>query len=95
MDPKHERGLRFLRIGDFSSRRRNIRKRHRVSYMRKVDVQCPKCGAGYRRIEVSSMKGQSGEYRCLTCNHPLEAFTGQTYVAYRLTVQPEKLFDAS
>jgi predicted Zn finger-like uncharacterized protein len=61
--------------------------------MRKVDVQCPECGAGYRRIEVSSMKGQSGEYRCLTCNHPLEAFTGQTYVAYRLTVQPEKLFE--
>jgi DNA-directed RNA polymerase subunit RPC12/RpoP len=55
--------------------------------MRKVDVQCPECGAGYQ--------GQSGEYRCLTCNHPLEAFTGQTYVAYRLTVQPEKLFDAS
>jgi len=44
---------------------------------------------------VSSMKGQSGEYRCLTCNHPLEAFTGQSYVAYRLTVQPEKLFDPS
>jgi hypothetical protein len=41
------------------------------------------------------MKGQSGEYRCLTCDSLLEKFTGQTYVAYRLTVQPEKPFDAS
>jgi hypothetical protein len=39
------------------------------------------------------MKGQRGEYRCLTCNQVLETFTGQTYVAYRLTVQPENIFD--
>jgi predicted Zn finger-like uncharacterized protein len=63
--------------------------------MRKGDVQCPECEAGYRRIEVSSMKGQPGEYRCLTCNHLLETFTGETYVAYRLTVQPAKIFDVS
>ena len=64
--------------------------------MRKGDVQCPQCGAGYRRIEVNSMKGQSGEYRCLTCNQLLETFTsGEPYVAYRLTVQPEKVFDPS
>ena len=50
----------------------------------------------YRRIEVNSMKGQSGEYRCLTCNQLLETFTsGEPYVAYRLTVQPEKVFDPS
>ena len=41
------------------------------------------------------MKGQPGEYRCLTCNHLLETFTGETYVAYRLTVQPAKIFDVS
>ena len=28
------------------------------------------------------MKGQPGEYSCLSCNYPLEAFTGQTYVAH-------------
>jgi predicted Zn finger-like uncharacterized protein len=63
--------------------------------MRKGDIQCPVCEAGYRRIEVSSMKGRPGEYRCLTCNHLLETFTGETYVAYRLTVQPAKIFDVS
>jgi predicted Zn finger-like uncharacterized protein len=63
-----------------------------IPAMRKDDIQCPECGAGYRRIEVSSMEGQPGEYRCLTCGHTLEKFT-KTYVAYRLTVQPEKIFD--
>jgi predicted Zn finger-like uncharacterized protein len=62
--------------------------------MRKSDVQCPKCWAWFRRIEVDSMEGQPGEYRCLTCGHPLETLTRQTYVAYRLTVPPEKVFDA-
>ena len=33
------------------------------------------------------MEGQPGEYRCLTCGHTLEKFTGEGYVAYRLTVQ--------
>jgi hypothetical protein len=60
--------------------------------MKKSDVQCPKCDAGYRRIEVSTMRGQPGEYQCLICNHLLETFDGQTHVAYRLTVQPEKTF---
>jgi len=62
-------------------------------YMRRGDVTCPECGAGYRRIEVSSLEGQPGEYRCLTCGHPLEKFTGESCVAYRLTVQPGKIFD--
>jgi len=39
------------------------------------------------------MKGRPGEYRCLTCNRLLETFTGQAYVAYRLTVPPKKVFD--
>jgi hypothetical protein len=38
------------------------------------------------------MKGQPGEYRCLTCGHPLEKLTGESYVAYRLTVQPHRVF---
>ena len=41
------------------------------------------------------MKGQPGEYRCMTCNHRLEAFTGQSYIAYKLTGRPEKLFEVS
>jgi predicted Zn finger-like uncharacterized protein len=60
--------------------------------MKKSDIQCPKCDAGYRRIEVSTLQGKAGEYRCLICNHVLEAFDGRTHVAYRLTVQPEKTF---
>ena len=56
--------------------------------MRKSDVTCPKCRAGYRRIEVASGKMSKGEYRCLLCDHLL--FDGSSEVAIRLTVQPEK-----
>ena len=61
--------------------------------MQKNDVQCPQCNAGYRRIEFSSMKGRAREYRCQICDWLLETFTGKNYVAYRLTVQPEKTFE--
>jgi rubredoxin len=60
--------------------------------MKKSDIQCPKCDAGYRRIEVSTLQGTPGEYRCLICNYVLEPFDGRTHIAYRLTVQPEKTF---
>lgn len=60
--------------------------------MLKSDVQCPRCEAGYRRIEVDSLPGESGEFRCLVCNEVLERYSGATCVAYRLTVQPEKIF---
>jgi hypothetical protein len=56
--------------------------------MRKGEVECPSCRAWYRRIEIASMKGEPGEYACLLCGQPLERFSGETYVAYRLTVQP-------
>jgi hypothetical protein len=56
--------------------------------MRKGEVECPSCGAWYRRIEIASMKGEPGEYTCQLCGQPLERFSGETYVAYRLTVQP-------
>jgi hypothetical protein len=46
----------------------------------------------YRRIELVSVGGPRGEYRCLLCNHLLEVFDGSTEVAIRLTVQPEKTF---
>ena len=61
--------------------------------MKRSDVICPKCNAGYRRIELSSRPGVKGEYRCLLCNQLLEVFDGSTDVAIRLTVQPEKTFE--
>ena len=56
--------------------------------MRKSDVICPKCKAGYRRIELMTKPGSKGAYRCLTCNHLLEVFDGSREVALRLTVVP-------
>jgi predicted Zn finger-like uncharacterized protein len=56
--------------------------------MWKSDIICPKCGAGYRRIEIASVKGAKGEYRCQICGHVLEVFDGTLGVLIRLTVPP-------
>jgi transposase-like protein len=56
--------------------------------MRKGDVTCPECGAGFRRLELSSAAGSKGEYRCPACNVLLETFDGGRFVAYRLTIEP-------
>lgn len=64
------------------------------SKMKKSDLTCPNCHAGYRRIELTSRPGVKGEYRCLLCNEVLEKFDGSTDVAIRLTVQPERTFEA-
>jgi predicted Zn finger-like uncharacterized protein len=56
--------------------------------MKKSDVICPHCGAGFRRIELSSEPGFEGQYRCPACETVLEAFDGHNLVAYRLTVHP-------
>jgi transposase-like protein len=61
--------------------------------MRKSDVTCPECSAGYRRVELTSKPGTKGEFHCLVCGHLLEVFDGSTEVALRLTVQPEKIFE--
>lgn len=61
--------------------------------MKKSDIICPNCHAGYRRIELASRGGQKGKYRCLVCDHLLEAFDGSSEIAIRLTVQPEKTFE--
>jgi predicted Zn finger-like uncharacterized protein len=58
--------------------------------MRKSDINCPKCQAGYRRIELTSVGGVAGEFRCLVCGHILELMDCSTEVAFRLTVQPNK-----
>jgi DNA-directed RNA polymerase subunit RPC12/RpoP len=63
--------------------------------MKKSDVTCEYCGAGYRRIELTSVTGERGSYRCLVCKRPLEIFTGSTWVAYRLTVTPVRVTEAS
>ena len=56
--------------------------------MKKSDVSCAMCHAGYRRVELVSKKGTRGEFRCLVCDEVLEVFDGSTDVAMRLTVQP-------
>ena len=61
--------------------------------MRKSDVTCPKCKAGYRRIELVSGSRTNGEFRCLVCDRVLEVFDGSAEVAIRLTVQPGKIRD--
>jgi hypothetical protein len=61
--------------------------------MRKDDVLCDECGAGFRRIELRSRRGTAGEIRCPLCDHLLEVSDGSTQVAYRLTVAPEKIFE--
>lgn len=61
--------------------------------MKKSDLTCPVCHAGYRRIELTSQRGAKGEFCCLLCSEVLETFDGSTDVAIRLTVQPEKTFE--
>jgi len=64
--------------------------------VKKSDVICSQCGAGFRRIELTSQAGTPGQYRCPTCQTVLETFDGRHMVAYRLTVQPsvQTLHDA-
>ena len=56
--------------------------------MKKDDVTCSECGAGFRRLELTSKSGTKGEYRCPACDAVLEKFDGSALVAYRLTIQP-------
>jgi DNA-directed RNA polymerase subunit RPC12/RpoP len=56
--------------------------------MKKGDAICSECGAGFRRLELTSMPPSRGEYRCPTCGTVLEKFDGTAFVAYRLTIHP-------
>jgi hypothetical protein len=42
--------------------------------MKKGDVICSECGAGFRRLELelSTHSGTKGEYRCPACGEVLE-----------------------
>jgi hypothetical protein len=79
------RACRIVPVHDEMSRSGRI-----FGGMWKSDIICPECGAGYRRIVLTSCKGVKGEYRCLTCNHVLEVFEGSFEVLIRLTVQSKK-----
>ncbi len=61
--------------------------------MRKGDLICPGCKAGFRRIELDTRHGTAGEFRCPLCDCILEILDGSTEVAFRLTVAPERLFE--
>lgn len=61
--------------------------------MKKDDAICPKCGAGFRRVELSSVHGTKGEFRCPVCDSVLETFDGSRMIAYRLTIIPSRKFD--
>lgn len=56
--------------------------------MQKSDIICPRCGAGFRRLAVQTLPGQTGEYHCPACNELLETFDGREFVALRMTIQP-------
>jgi predicted Zn finger-like uncharacterized protein len=59
-----------------------------MPHMLKGDATCPECGAGFRRIELTSVNGKQGEFRCPLCETLIESWDGSTEVAYRLTIQP-------
>jgi hypothetical protein len=59
--------------------------------MKKGDVTCPDCGAGYRRIELETRRGQPGHHKCVVYHRVLEAFDGSREIAYRLTIQPSDM----
>lgn len=56
--------------------------------MKKGDITCSECGAGFRRLELDSEPPNTGEYRCPACGELVERFEGNAFVAYRLTIQP-------
>lgn len=58
--------------------------------MNKMDVTCPGCGAGFRRLELSSQPGSKGEYHCPACDTTLEKLDAEHLIIYRLTIQPER-----
>lgn len=61
--------------------------------MEKGDLTCPKCGAGFRRITLSSLDGERGKVRCPICDEVLELTDGSKAVAYRLTAAPRRIIE--
>ncbi|EHR01128.1 hypothetical protein Bra471DRAFT_01822 [Bradyrhizobium sp. WSM471] len=51
--------------------------------MRKSDVTCSECGAGFLRLELASERGTEGRYYCPACGNLVEAFGAAHLVVYR------------
>lgn len=67
------------------------RKPHQYFYgacMKKNDVTCSACGAGFRRLQLTTPPPNTGEYRCPACDEVVETFDGRAFIAYRMTIQP-------
>ncbi|WP_271587018.1 hypothetical protein [Bradyrhizobium sp. CCBAU 53415] len=56
--------------------------------MKKSDVTCSECGAGFRRLELTSERGIQENYHCPACGTLIEELGAAYLVLYRLTVQP-------
>jgi hypothetical protein len=57
--------------------------------MKKTDVTCSECGAGFVRVEIdATANAPQGAYHCSACGHLLEQFLDGKIVAYRMTVRP-------
>ncbi|WP_128945131.1 hypothetical protein [Bradyrhizobium zhanjiangense] len=56
--------------------------------MKKSDLTCSDCGAGFRRLELTSERGIQGNYHCPACGTLIEELGAAHLVLYRLTVQP-------
>jgi uncharacterized protein YlaI len=56
--------------------------------MKRNDIICPECKAGFHRIELASRRGTPGQFHCPICDAVLEVSDGSKEVAYRLTVAP-------
>jgi hypothetical protein len=57
--------------------------------MKKGSATCTKCGAAFRRLELSSQPGSKGEYRCPACHNIIEVLDGSNLVVYRPNIQPK------
>jgi len=58
--------------------------------MKKGDVTCPNCGAGFRRLDLSSAPGAKGEYHCPVCDTALELFDGSKLVTVSRSSLPSE-----
>jgi DNA-directed RNA polymerase subunit RPC12/RpoP len=61
--------------------------------MKKDDVACSECGAGFRRLESPFVSGAEGEYHCPACGELLEKFDGSKLIASRSSLR-SKAFES-
>jgi hypothetical protein len=57
--------------------------------MKKTNITCPGCGAGFARIELNAKpSAPQGAYHCPACGQMLEQLPESNFVGYRMTVSP-------